>query len=698
MRARSTPLLRQAGTAECGLACLGMVAGAHGQRWDLSGLRRRLGPGGAGASVADLVAAAATLALEARALRLEPEQLAGLRLPAILHWGLDHFVVLTGVSRRGAWINDPAKGRRRVARDELDRMFTGIAIEARPGRGFQRTDQRRRLRLSVLLQGLEGVGRAIGITLALSLGLQVLILAAPLVVQLVLDRILLYGDRDLLLGVAAGLALLVGLRVGLAHVRGQMLLLLESEVQFAFSRRLLAHLLRLPVRFFAERDAGDVLSRFQATDQIRRTLSGVVAAAMVDSLFSVATLVLVWIYGGVFVAVVLASLGLQMLLRAVMFRRLRERDEEAVVTEARAQGHLLETLRAMRGIKTFGVEGLRRSAWEDLAWDGHDARVRAGLSRLRQQDACAFIAGMEQVAVVAAGAAMVMGGELTVGMLFAVLSYREQLAQRVGALVEQWVRVRLLDLHLERVSDIALEAAEPAASARPRGRAAPLSAQGLGFRYGERGEWLFRRLDLTVEAGACVALTGPSGVGKSTLGACLAGLAEPVEGRVHIPGTGQAGVAALRARVVLVAPEDPLLTGSVAENVAWFAPLADPDRVAACLAAVGLQRELERLPMGTDTRVGPDGGGGLSSGQRARLLLARALYARPEVLVLDEATAHLDLRKEAELTRCLARLPVTRVVITHRPQTLAIADRVYRLDPCRGLARLTTTDRPPPTR
>jgi ATP-binding cassette subfamily B protein RaxB len=272
---------------------------------------------------------------------------------------------------------------------------------------------------------------------------------------------------------------------------------------------------------------------------------------------------------------------------------------------------------------------------------------------------------------------------MTVGMLFAFISYKGQFTGRVSALINYAVELKMLSLHAERLADIALEPPERSDDL-PHNELAHLDSsielRNVSFRYGEGEPWILRNANFRIEAGESVAVTGPSGAGKTTLLKLALGLLKPSEGEVLYGGmpVRQLGLANFRRQIGTVMQEDALLTGSLADNIAFFDVQPDQARIEACARLAQLHADICRMPMGYQTLVG-DLGSGLSGGQKQRLLLARALYKQPRVLALDEATSHLDLGNERAVTAALSELPLTRLVIAHRPETIAGAQRVVQL-------------------
>jgi ATP-binding cassette subfamily B protein RaxB len=676
------PLILQTEAAECGLACLAMVAGAHGLVTDLPALRRRFSLSLKGLTLADLVRMAATLQLQGRALRAELDQLPQLKTPCILHWDLNHFVVLLRVSGRHVWIHDPASGARRMTLAEASPHFTGIALELTPMPAFQPRHEAVRLRLGSLVGPVAGLKRALGQILLLALVLEAFVLLNPFLLQWVVDDVLVSADRDLLLVLAIGFGGLVLAQAATAALRGWAVLALSAQLNQQWLANVFAHLLRLPLPWFEKRHAGDIWSRFGSVQQIQHTLTGSFVEAVLDGLLVVLTLVLMLLYSGTLAAIAGGVVLLYAALRWVGYRPLRRASEAVLVHEARQASHFLESLRGMAAIKLFGAEPDRGSRFASLVVDATNADVAARRLELGFSTGHRLLFGLERVAVLCVGALLVLDQRLSLGMLFAFLAYKEQFSQRCSTLIDRGVELWMLRLQAERLADIAL--AEPEAlalgdAALPPGPPA-IELVDVGFRYADGEPEVLSGLSLRIEAGESVAITGPSGGGKSTLMKLLLGLYAPTSGQILVGGLplARVGLAAWRARVGAVMQDEPLFAGAIADNIAGFEPQPDLARVADCARLAAVADEIEAMPMGYHTLVG-DLGHTLSGGQKQRVLLARALYRGPQVLLLDEATSALDLAREQAVNDAVRSLALTRVAIAHRPQTVAAADRVITL-------------------
>lgn len=681
------PIL-QSQAAECALACLAMIASAHGQHVHLPELRSRFVVGLKGATLKQLIAHAAALGLSGRPLKLGLDDLPKLQLPCILHWDLNHFVVLERVhGRKAVTILDPAVGRRRLRTEEVSAHFTGVALELTPNADFTTQAAAPRVWLSQLTGRVRGLGLALAQIASVALVLELFAMAAPLLTQWVVDDAIVSHDHELLHVLVLGFGLLLAVQTALALARSWMVMRLSQTLALQWVGHVFAHLVRLPVAWFEQRHLGDVTSRFNAVHELQKTLTTTAVEAVLDGLMAVVALAMMLLYAPPLAGVVLAAVVAYGLLRWAAWRPLRDANAERLVVAAREQTHFLETLRAIQPLKLFGREQERRAHWQNLIVDVQNRDVRTTQLGIVFSTAQTFIFGVENLLVLWLGARLVMGvnggeGAFTVGMLLAFLAYKTQFTGRVSKLIDFAAQFKMLGLHAERLADIVLT--PPERDAQPPSDLAhlppTLELVNVGFRYAEGEPWVLKDVSLKVEAGQSVALTGPSGAGKTTLLKIMLGLLEPTEGEVRYGGqpVRHLGLANVRAQIGTVMQDDVLLTGSIADNIAFFDTQPDAQRVQGCAQLAAIHDDIARMPMGYHTRVG-DLGSGLSGGQQQRLLLARALYKKPRVLALDEATSHLDVPTERAVMAVLGQLPLTRVVIAHRPDTIAAVQRVLRL-------------------
>jgi ATP-binding cassette subfamily B protein RaxB len=680
----NVPVVLQTEAAECGLACLAMVAAAHGLHTDLPSLRQRFSLSMKGVTLAEMVRMAGVLKLGARALRVEPAELAQLKLPCILHWDMNHFVVLVGFKRGQALIHDPGHGQRLVKPEELSRHFTGVALELSPAADFAPARQQQHVSLRQLLGPVSGLKRSLGQIALLALALEFFVLLTPFFMQFVVDGVLVSGDADLLLTLGIGFGLLVLIQVATAAARGWAVLVLSTTLNLQWLVNVFTHLLRLPVGWFEKRHAGDIWSRFGSVQQIQRTLSTHFIEALLDGLLVLLTLGLMAFYSLQLTAVAVGAVLVYGLLRWAFFRPLRMATEEALVFEARQNTHFLESLRGVQAIKLFNAEADRRSRFASLVVDTMNAGIAIRKLELLFTVLHRGLFGLERVAVIWLGALLVLDQRLSVGMLFAFFAYKETFALRFSGLIDKTVELKMLRLQGERLADIVLTAPEDAGTADAPAMAplvpASLELRDVHFRYADGEPEVLRGVSLRVEPGESVAIVGPSGCGKTTLLKLMLGVHAPTSGEVLVGGVplSRLGLSAWRDMVGVVMQEEPLFTGSVADNISFFSPDVDTDWLQQCAQVAAIHDDIVAMPMGYHTLIG-DMGTALSGGQKQRLLLARALYKRPRLLLLDEATSHLDVDRERSVNQAIRQLSLTRVIVAHRPETIASAGRVVAL-------------------
>ncbi len=682
-----SPIL-QSEAAECGLASLAMIARAHGHCWGLPELRRRFPSCLRGANLRQLIQHAAVLGFSSRALRLNLSDLPQLAAPCILHWDLNHFVVLKRLTRKGAVILDPAVGERHLTTAEIGRHFTGVALELTPNADFRAGAPAARVSLESLTGKVLGLKRSLFQIFAVAVVLELFAIVAPLMSQLIVDDVLASGDRELLTVIVLGFGLLLIIQTLLALARSWMVMVLGRTLSLQWLSNVFAHLVRLPISFFEKRHLGDITSRFAAVEAIQKTLTTAVVEAVLDGLMAVAALVMMAIYAPQLLAIVLAAVAAYGVLRWAMYRPFRAAAAERLVIAARESTHFFETLRAITPLKLFGREQERRARWQNLIVDVQNRDVRTSKMGIAFSTANTFIFGLENLLVFWVGGKLILAGQMagapsfTIGMLFAFIAYKGQFTGRVSKLIDYAVELKMLGLHSERLADIVLE--PPEKDDAPEHDLVHLQPsielKNVSFRYAEGEPWVLKEANFKIEAGESVAVTGPSGAGKTTLLKIALGLLQPTEGEVLYGGQRiqHLGLQNVRRRIGTVMQEDVLLTGSLADNIAFFDVAPDPECVQACAQLAQLHEDIAKMPMGYQTLVG-DLGHGLSGGQKQRLLLARALYKNPKVLALDEATSHLDLTNERAVTATLGQMNLTRLVIAHRPETIAGAQRVVQV-------------------
>jgi ATP-binding cassette subfamily B protein RaxB len=441
---------------------------------------------------------------------------------------------------------------------------------------------------------------------------------------------------------------------------------------------------RLPLGFFERRHVGDLLSRIGSIQPIQSLLSKGIVNMLIDSALLVTTLVVMMLISPTLTGIVLALTLLYLAVSQLLYPGLRRRTEEELMARASEETYLMETMRAIRAIKLHGHEALRENGWRNRYAEVISAGYKARIFDIKIDLAENVLFGLSFLLTVYFGALAVMDQHLTVGLLLAFLAYRSSFSSSASSLVGQFQKWRLLGVHLDRLSDIVGERKEEIRLGGPRQllMAGPgVRVEGLSFAYSPSEAPILDHVDIEIPAGSFVAIVGQSGSGKTTLMRILLGLLQPTSGKIHVDDVplGPATMAVWRGRIAAVMQDDYLLSGTLAENIAFFDPFPDAQLVEHVSRLARIHADIVKMPMGYHSLIS-DMGSALSSGQRQRILLARALYRDPDALFLDEGTANLDPATEAQITAMIAGLHITRVVIAHHPALVEKADIVFEVN------------------
>ena len=677
---RRLPLVLASEAAECGLACLAMVGRYHGHDVDLNGLRQRFSLSMSGISLRNLMGLADQMGFSSRPLRVDLWALAKVRAPAILHWDLNHFVVLRKITGKTAVIHDPGVGVRRLPLSDVSKHFTGVVLELTPAAGFRPVQARAPIYLSSLWSQMSGLWSALLQVIALSAVLQIVAFAAPFQIQLVVDEALFHADQDLLLVLALAFGALVFVQGAVEALRGWALQVFGHLLSFQIVGNLVRHMMRLPADFFEKRHVGDIFSRIGSVQPIQQAITRGVVSALIDGVMAFIAAGILFFYSILLAAISILAVFLHMGIVFAIYPAMRHRMEEEIMAHAREQSHLMETVRAATTIKLLGREGERESAWRNLYADVTNAGVSVGKYQISMSLVQTLITGLTYVIIVYLGAQLILTNQgFSVGMLFAFLSFRQTFSDRAIGLINQLVQFRLLGLHLERLSDIVTAVPETGAQkTQTLDVNGAIKVRDVSFRYGVADQFVLQDVNLQIAPGDYIAITGPSGGGKTTLLKLLVGLHHPTTGAIELDGNAADNELwrAWRAHIGIVSQDDRLLSGTIADNIAFFDPALDMAKVQGAATAAQVHDDIMRTPMQYLGLVG-DMGSTLSGGQKQRVLLARALYSQPRVLFLDEGTANLDEETEEAIADLIDTMPITRIVVAHRPALRKRASRVF---------------------
>ena len=681
---KKLPLTLQTEISECGLACLSMVAAYHGDQTSLTSLRHKYPVSLKGATLNSLINISDHMDMASRAVRLNIIELGKLQLPAVLHWDMNHFVVLKSVGSKRLVIHDPAFGKRVLSFDETSKHFTGVALEITPTHSFKPKTERQQLHLKDFWRNAQGLKRGLVQLLLLSAVLQAFTLVAPFYMQLVVDEVIISQDSDLLSVLAFGFLLLALVKLGTNALRSYVILHISSTLNFQMGINLFRHLIRLPMGFFEKRHIGDVMSRFGSLNQVQDLLTMGLVTAIVDGAMAITTLIMMMIYAPKLAMIVTIVVCAYAVIRAASYQPLRQLTEESIIAHAKEDSNFMESIRGIQSIKVFGRETDRQNLWQNRHAEVINADIRLGKINITYSTINNLLFGLENVLIIYLGAQLVLNNAFSIGMLYAFIAYKSQFTEKTVALIEKLIEFRMLGLHLSRIADIALTKKEFALDTDNHSThviGGNIALRHVSYRYSDSEPYIFEDITMTVNNGESVAIIGPSGCGKTTLMKIMMGLCEASNGDVLVDQNERnpSNLRNFRSQIAAVMQDDQLLSGTIADNICFFDTMPDQEKIEHYAQLAAIHHDIAAMPMGYNSLVG-DMGTTLSGGQKQRLLLARALYRTPKILFLDEATSHLDTQLEYFVNDAVKQLNITRIIIAHRPETIQSADRVLMFD------------------
>ncbi|USP39518.1 peptidase domain-containing ABC transporter [Acinetobacter sp. XS-4] len=680
---KSLPIILQTESSECGLACITIIAAYHGYTTDLVSLRRKFNISQKGSTLNQLIHISNNLNLTTRPIRLELHKLTQLKLPCIIHWNFNHFIVLEKVQHSTVIVIDPAFGRRIISLDDFSRSFTGIALEIWPNADFKKDKFLSKLKLKDIVGNIQGLWKSLSQIIFLALTLELLTLLSPLLLQWVIDYVILSDDRSLLITLIIGFSLLLILQQLIIVVRAWFMLHMSTHINIQWRVNIFNHLINLPVSYFEKRSLGDAVSRFNSIDNIQRTLTSTFFEAILDGLMATLTLILMFLYSPILTSVSLIAILLYSLLRFLSYLPLKNALASEVIHAAKQNSHFMETVRGTKPIKLFQNQESRKTSWLNLLVNQINANLQTQKFHIFFRFCNGIIFGLENIIIIWLGASLVIDSIFTVGIFMAFIAYKNQFITRFSSLIEKYIEIKTLRVEVDRLADIVFSEPEKLYlqdySSSVENNIA-ISINDLSFKYSDFEPYIIKNLNLEVPEGQSVALTGASGCGKTTLMHLIIGILNKNSGYISIfdKQSDLVGLAPIREIIGVVLQDDILFAGSIIENISFFDSNPNQKLIEECAKIAAIDEDIKRMPMGYQTLIG-ELGSVLSGGQKQRILLARALYKKPKILFLDEATSHLDIFKEAEVNNNIQSLNITKIIIAHRPETIYSNDRVITL-------------------
>jgi len=718
-----TPVVLQLEATECGAAALASILAYHGLLLPLEELRHACGVSRDGSKASNIVRAARHYGLVARAFKKETEQLADIVLPAIIFWNFNHFVVLERIGPNGAWLNDPAFGRRFVPADEFDESFTGVVLTFTPGEHFRRGGDRRGV-VRALLGRLRGAGGTLGFAVLAAAGLVIPGLASPAYMGLYVDQILVRKlDTWLMPLVAVMLA---------AGVASAIFVLLQQHnlsrfrtfIALTQSMRFIWHVLRLPVGYFSQRYAIEVAARTALNDRLAGLLGGDLAVSLLNGLVILIYAAVMAQYDLVLTAIGVGFAFANLLSLAFVSRYLVDLSRRKQMDSGLLRAATVRGFAMMDTLKATGTESLFLARWCGY----HAKLLNADQTVARAEVLLAAVPlglGLaSSVVVIVVGGQRVMDGVITIGMLLGFQSLLSLFSEPVNQLVDFGGELQEVRASLERLDDVlrqpldegfvsnpglktstpnpAIQTSTPnpaiQTSTPNPGIVASMSTRiggilrldDVSFGYSPLDQPLIDGFSLELRPGARVGLVGRSGSGKSTVGRLVMGLYRPWSGRISLGGHDYDTIPreVLRHSIAYVDQGTALFPGTIRDNLSLWDPTLPDERFVTAAQDALIHAEIAARPLGYDHHVA-ENGRDFSGGQRQRMMIARALMSDPLLLVLDEATNELDTETEYQIMENLRRRGCGCIVIAHRLSTVRACDEIIVMDRGRIIERGT---------
>jgi ATP-binding cassette, subfamily B, bacterial len=672
------PLVRQLSATDCGPAVLAMVLRYFGKHIALSEIRTLLQSGRDGVDAAAIIRAGRIYGLRGRGVHLDIQDLNKLPTGAILYWRFRHFVVFERLRKKRVTIIDPGAGRLSLPLAEFSKYFTGVALIFEPTDMFTPVGKRTTGLSRWISQILEYRGLLARIVSS-SILAQIAIALVPLLTGLVIDRVVPQSDAPLLFELLLGYCLFQSFSVLATFVRAHLFIHLKTQAEAAFTLRFLDHLIDLPYAFFQEHTTGDLLVRLGSNDIIRDLLTSAALSTIVDGTIACFYCVLLLFISIKLTLFVLILAVVRIVLLAVMRWRQKVLLTETIENQSNIQTYQVEMLAGMETLKAMGLEYRAAEHWTNLFIEGLNISIRRGRLDAAFEGLLSLLGSATTLIFLFYGTFLVLQKQLTLGMMVAVGALAGGLLGPLNNLISTALQLQVIEVYLDRLNDVF--DTPPEQDSRtvsvPEQLRGSITLQGVTFRYAAEREAVIKDISFHVPAGSRVALVGPSGCGKSTLARLIAGLYDPSSGAVLYDAQNLKFLdrRTVRSRVGMVTQDTQLFGGSIRRNIALSNPEMDFARIVNAAELASIHEDIMQMPMGYETLL-TDRGLSLSGGQRQRLALARALANDPAILILDEATSHLDAVTEERVNRSLSSLSCTRIVIAHRLSTIRDADLI----------------------
>ena len=682
------PVIMQMEALECGAACLAMVAAYYGKWVPLEQVRRDCGVSRDGSNARNVLVAARSYGFAAKGYRYEPDSLrTDGQFPCIIHWNMEHFVVLNGFTKDKAVLNDPARGLVSVSMEEFDRSFTGICLILEPGADFTPGGKPKSV-LEFARHRLKGAGPAIAFVVLCTIIGSLLGIIQPAFSRIFYDRLLTGQNPEWFMPFMAALIVFSCLQVFIAGV--QMLYSNRINARFAVvgSTSFLWKVLHLPMDFFSQRLAGDIQARQSSNAGVANALVNTFAPLSLQLIMMVFYFVVMVRYSWQLTLLGLVSIAVNM----AMARVISQKRINLSRVQMRDGGKLSSaTISGIEMIETIKASGAENGFFG--RWAGYQASVNTQQMRsARMEQILGLIPSVISVvcssAITIAGAWLTMNGQFTVGMIAQFQGFLSSFSGPIGSLISAGQSLMEMRTEMERIEDVMQYPDDPAFHTAPdeaEGSFEKLSGmvelKNVTFGYSRLAQPLIRDFNLTLKPGSRVALVGASGCGKSTVAKLISGLYQPWSGEILFDGQPMGSISRekLTGSLAVVDQDIVIFEDTIANNIRMWDTSIEDFEVTLAAWDAQIYHDIMRRDGGFQNKL-TEGGKDLSGGQRQRLEIARVLAQDPTIIIMDEATSALDAKTEYEVVSAIRNRGITCIVVAHRLSTIRDCDEILVMD------------------
>ncbi|EPT7717921.1 peptidase domain-containing ABC transporter [Escherichia coli] len=683
---RAFPFYFQNENSDCALTCIRMLACYYGKEGLLENVLDKLSSKKNEWAVSDIVSVLRSLGIMPRAVSLNIDELNSLSLPCILHWNMNHFVVLVKRKRNKYVIHDPDKGIQVLSLQKISESFTGVGIEVyNDGTIFyqQRKDKKRNKTICNYIVSVFFLGKKFFFYLFILIFLAELInITIPQMTQLVIDNVIVNDDYQLLVTTVIFYLFLNAISIGILATRDWLIIWLNANISVQWATNAYNRLISLRMKYFSSRSVGDILSRVNSLEYIRNVVISQLTKVLLDFFMAIGAFIIMCSYSPVLTFVVFFSSLLYFLLKVFYFSSLKYLNLGTIRVKARQQSALIESIKYNQTIKLYFQEYTTAGIYENSIIEGINIKTKMDLLNIVLSASSNLLSAVKNISILYFGGLFVINSSFTIGMLVAFIAYSEQFSKRVTNIIDFFIQLGVIRIHVSRVSDISdadYEKIPFTLSGKDTHGAVGIECVNLSMKYHGREVNVLTDVNLKIYPGETVLLRGKSGGGKTSLLYAILGLVELSGGHIiFTDGDKSNKIEDIRSVSGTVLQGDILLNGTIIYNITFNDSTPSPELLD-LTKKIGIHDIIERLPMGYFTPVN-DAGNILSAGQKQKILLARALFRKPKLLILDEATSNLDAESEYEINQVILSLDCTKIIVSHKDDVLSATDKIINIE------------------